>query len=327
MTKKLKELRDSIEKQFGAGSVMLLGDKDIPTIEVIETGIFSLDKVLGGGVPRGRMIEVYGPEGAGKTSLALYIAAAAQASKGIVGYIDAEHSLNLKLAKTLGVKTEELLLSQPDSAEQALEIAESMARSGDVSVIIIDSVAALVPQAEVDAEMSESQMGLQARLLGKACRKLTPVLAKSNTLLVLINQIRHKIGVFYGNPETTPGGNALRFYCSQRLEIRKGETLKEKDKVIGHNIKIKVVKNKIGNPFGAVEIPLLYGKGIDVILDLVDYAIKAGVIEKAGSWFSYGTIKLGQGKNAAVEMISNDEKLLAEITKKLSTAEIILTDD
>lgn len=327
MTKKLKELRDSIEKQFGEGSVMLLGDKDIPTIDLIETGIFSLDKALGGGFPLGRMVEIYGPESTGKTTLALYIAAAAHAKGGNVAFIDAEHSLNLKLAKVLGVKTDELLLSQPDSAEQALEIVEAYARSGDVNVIIVDSVAALVPQAEVDAEMGESQMGLQARLMSKFCRKITPVLAKSNTLLVLLNQVRHKIGVFYGNPEVTAGGNAIKFYASQRLEVRRGEQYKEKEKIIGHGIVVKVAKNKIGTPFAKTELPLIYGNGIDVVLDLVEFAIKTGVIEKAGSWFSYGTVKLGQGKNAAVETISNDEKLLAEITKKVTAAEVILTDD
>jgi len=318
-TKKLKELKEAIEKDFGKGSIMLLGDTDPPVTEVINTGIFSLDRALGiGGFPKGRMVEVFGPESTGKTTLALYVVAEAQRRGDVVAYVDAEHSLDLRLAKILGVKTEELLLSQPDSGEQGLEIVEKLARSGDVGVIVVDSVAALTPQAELEGNMGDSNMGVQARLMSQACRKLTGVVSKTNTTLIWINQVRMKIGVVFGNPETTTGGNALKFYCSLRLEVRRGEQLKEKDKVIGHNMIVKVVKNKLAPPFTKATFPLMYGRGVDVMGDIFDLATELGIVEKSGAWFKYNGEQLGQGRNAAVENVAENETLMNELIGKIN---------
>lgn len=318
MNKKLKELKEKAEKQFGKGSVMLLGDNEPPVVDVIPTGIYSLDRALGvGGVPKGRMVEIYGPESGGKTTLALYVVAEAQRRGDIVAFVDAEHSLDLKLAKILGVKTEELLISQPNCGEEALEMVEHLARSGDVGVIVVDSVAALTPKAEIEGHMGDSNMGVQARLMSQACRKLTSVLSKTNTLLIWINQIRMKIGVMFGNPETTTGGNALKFYCSQRLEVRKGVAVKEGTKILGHNMVVKIAKNKVAAPFIKTEFPLFYGRGVDTVGDIFDLAVQVDVITKAGAHYSYGDLKLGHGRNAAVDKLAEDEKLLDEIREKL----------
>jgi len=321
MDKRLKELKDKAEKQFGKGSVMVLGDTEPPVVDVIPTGIYSLDKALGvGGVPKGRMIEVFGPESGGKTTLALYVVAEAQRRGDIVAFVDAEHSLDLKLAKILGVKTEELLISQPDSGEEALEMVEHLARSGEVGVIVVDSVAALTPKAEIEGNMGDSNMGVQARLMSQACRKLTGVLHKTNTMLIWINQIRMKIGVMFGNPETTTGGNALKFYCSQRLEVRKGSPLKEGTNVLGHNVVVKVVKNKVAAPFVRTEFPLFYGRGVDTVGDIFDVAVNKNVITKAGAHYSYGDTKLGHGRNNAVDKLADNEEMLEEIREKLDEA-------
>lgn len=322
MNSKIKELKTKAEKQFGKGSIMLLGDNEPVDTDNIPTGIFSLDQALGiGGIPRGRMIEVYGPESTGKTTLALYVTAAFQDRGLIAAYVDAEHSLDLKLAKVLGVKTGELLVSQPDSGEQALQLVEHLASSGDVGVIVVDSVAALTPQAEIEGQMGDANIGLQARLMSQACRKLTSILNKTKTTVVWINQVRMKIGVMFGNPETTTGGNALKFYCSQRLEVRKGQAIKEKvndkEAQVGHHMVVKVVKNKLASPFAKVQFPLLYGHGVDRIGDIFDLAVIDGIIDKAGAWYSYGGEKLGQGRNNAVESVANSSKLVDEIEGKL----------
>jgi recombination protein RecA len=314
MKDKLKEIRANAEKQFGKGSIMLLGDSEIPQVEVIPSGIFSLDKALGiGGFPRGRMVEIYGPESTGKTTVALYVVAEAQRSGQAVAFVDAEHSLDLNLAKKLGVNTEELLVAQPDSGEQALEIVEHLTRTGEVGVIVVDSVAALTPKAELEGNMGDSNIGLQARLMSQACRKLTGLLSKSNTMIIWINQVRMKIGIAYGNPEVTTGGTALKFYSSLRLEVRKGTTIKDGEEVVGHNMNIKVVKNKLAPPFVKAEVPLLYGKGVDVVGDVVDLAVTKEIIKKAGPWFSFNGEKLGQGRDAAVEKIGSNKELLKTI--------------
>ncbi len=316
--KRLEELKVKAEKQFGQGSILLLGDDEPPVTGIIPSGIYSLDKALGvGGLPKGRMVEIYGPESGGKTTLALYIVAEAQRRGDIVAYIDAEYSLDLNLAKILGVKTEELLISQPDSGEDALEKVEYLARSGEVGVIVVDSVAALTPKAEVEGHMGDSNMGVHARLMSQACRKLCSVVSKTNTLLIWINQTRMKIGVMFGNPETTTGGNALKFYCSQRLEVRKGEAIKEKDKVIGHSMVVKVVKNKMAAPFIRTEFPLIYGKGFDLAGDIFDMAVQYEVVEKAGAHYKFNGKEVGHGRNAAIESLSTDENLLAKIMEKL----------
>jgi len=318
MNKKIKELKEAAEKQFGKGAVMLLGDTDIPVTDVIPTNIYSLDRAVGiKGFPKGRMVEVYGPESSGKTTLALIVAAEAQQRGEIVAYIDAEHSLDLNLARILGVKVEELLISQPDSGEQALELVEHYARSGDVGVIVVDSVAALTPTAEVQGDMGDSHMGLQARLMSQACRKLVAVLHKTNTMLIWINQIRSKIGVVFGNPETTPGGMALKFYSSLRLEVRSGERLKNGTTVIGHVIVVKVAKNKLAPPFARVEFPLIYGRGVDKVGDIFDFAVVKGVVEKAGAWYSFNGDRLGQGRDNSVEKLAENESLVAKIVEKL----------
>ena len=300
----------SIEKQFGKGSIMRLGDQaDRPDMEVISTGTLALDLALGvGGVPRGRVIEIYGPESSGKTTLALSILAQAQKTGGAVAFVDAEHAMDPVYAGKLGVKVDDLLVSQPDTGEQALEIVEVLIRSGALDVVVVDSVAALVPAAEIEGDMGDSHMGLQARLMSQALRKLTAAVAKSHTCLIFINQIRMKIGVMFGNPETTTGGNALKFYSSVRMDIRRIQALKSGEEVIGNRTKVKVVKNKVAPPFKIAEFDLYYGEGFSLESDLIDLGVKAEIVQKTGTWFSYGDIRLGQGKeNARQFLLANIE--------------------
>jgi len=315
--KTLKEIQSGVEKHFGRGSLILMGDA-VEDVDVIPTGIFSLDRALGiGGFPKGRMVEIFGPESTGKTSLALYVVAEAQKRGEVVAFIDAEHALDLNMARQLGVKVDEILLSQPDSAEQALEIVDHLVRTGDVGVIVVDSVAALTPKAELEGEMGDSHMGLQARLMSQCCRKITGFVSKSNTTLIWINQVRHKIGVFFGNPETTTGGNALKFYCSLRLRVAAGPKLTEKETVIGHTMRVKVVKNKLASPFTIAEFPLIYGRGVDILGDVFDSAVKAKLVNQAGSWYSYNDKKLGQGRTKAIEAVLS-EGLVDELKDKLN---------
>jgi recombination protein RecA len=290
-----------IERQFGKGAIMRLGtDALIPDIPVISTGSLALDIALGiGGVPRGRVVEIFGPEASGNTTLALHIVAEAQKKGGIAGFIDAEHALDVAYARKLGVKTDDLLISQPDTGEQALEIAEMLVRSGAIDVVVIDSVAALVPKAELEGEMGDAHMGLQARLMSQALRKLTATISKSNTCVVFINQIRMKIGVFMGNPETTTGGNALKFYSSVRLDIRRVGAIKDGQDVTGSRTRVKVVKNKLAPPFKEVEFDIMYGEGISREGDLLDLAVENGIVEKSGSWYSFNNERIGQGRENA----------------------------
>lgn len=308
-----------IEKQFGKGAVMRLGnDEVLPGVEAISTGSISLDLALGvGGVPRGRVIEVYGPESSGKTTLALHIVAEAQKSGGIAAFVDAEHALDITYARKLGVKTDDLLVSQPDTGEQALEIAETLVRSGAIDVLVVDSVAALVPKAEIEGEMGDSHMGLQARLMSQALRKLTGIISKSNCCVIFINQIRMKIGVMFGNPETTTGGNALKFYASVRLDIRKTATLKQGDQVIGSRTRVKVVKNKVAPPFKEAEFDILYGEGISRTGDVLDLAVDRGIVDKSGAWFSYNKERIGQGRENSRQFLKDNPAMLAEIEGKL----------
>jgi len=308
-----------IEKQFGKGAIMRLGtDEPLPDIAAIPTGALSLDLALGvGGVPRGRIIEIFGPESSGKTTLALHIVAEAQKSGGIAAFIDAEHALDIGYARKLGVKTDDLLVSQPDTGEQALEIADMLVRSAAIDVIVIDSVAALVPKAEIDGEMGDSHMGLQARLMSQALRKLTAIIAKSNCCVIFINQIRMKIGVMFGNPETTTGGNALKFYASVRLDIRKIASLKQGNDVIGSRTRVKVVKNKVAPPFREVEFDILYGEGISREGDILDLAVEKNIVDKSGAWFSYGKERIGQGREAARLFLKEHPETAAEIRQKI----------
>jgi recombination protein RecA len=308
-----------IEKQFGKGAIMRLGnDEVLPGVEAISTGSISLDMALGvGGVPRGRVVEIYGPESSGKTTLALHIVAEAMKQGGIAAFIDAEHALDIGYARKLGVKTDDLLVSQPDTGEQALEIAETLVRSGAIDVLVVDSVAALVPKAEIEGDMGDSHMGLQARLMSQALRKLTGIISKSNCCVIFINQIRMKIGVMFGNPETTTGGNALKFYASVRMDIRKIATLKQGDAVIGSRTKVKVVKNKVAPPFREVEFDILYGEGISRTGDVLDLAVDKAIIEKSGAWYSYGKERIGQGRENCRAYLTEHPELLAEIEGKL----------
>ena len=308
-----------IEKQFGRGAIMRLGnDEALPGVEAIPTGSISLDLALGvGGVPRGRVVEIYGPESSGKTTLALHIVAEAMKLGGIAAFIDAEHALDIGYARKLGVKTDDLLVSQPDTGEQALEIAETLVRSGGIDILVIDSVAALVPKAEIEGEMGDSHMGLQARLMSQALRKLTGIISKSNCCVIFINQIRMKLGVMFGNPETTTGGNALKFYASVRMDIRKIATLKQGDNVIGSRTRVKVVKNKVAPPFREVEFDILYGEGISRIGDMLDLAVEKSIIDKSGAWYSFNKERIGQGRENCRIFLAEHPEILAEIESKL----------
>ena len=317
--KALKMALDKIEKDYGKGSIMKLGDRPSVQVDCIPTGALALDIALGvGGVPRGRIIEIYGPESSGKTTLAQHIVAEAQKRGGIAAFIDAEHALDPEYARNLGVNVDELLISQPDTGEQALEIAEELVRSGAIDVIVIDSVAALVPKAEIEKAMDEQQMGLQARLMSKALRKLTAIVGKTNTTVIFINQLRQKIGVMYGNPETTTGGNALKYYASVRLDIRRFDSVKNKDgEDIGNRVRVKVAKNKVAPPFRTAEFDIVYGKGICAIGNILDVAVNMDIVKKAGAWFSYNDEKLGQGRDKSKEFLAENPELLKEIEQKV----------
>jgi recombination protein RecA len=314
--KALEAAISQIDQNFGKGSVMKLGQQQALDIESVSTGSLSLDLALGiGGLPKGRIIEVYGPESSGKTTLALQVLAEAQKKGGICAFIDAEHALDPIYAKKLGVKTSELLISQPDTGEQALEIADTLIKSGSISVIVIDSVAALTPKAELEGEMGDHHVGLQSRLMSQALRKITGSVSKSNTMVIFINQIRMKIGVMFGNPETTSGGNALKFYSSVRMDIRRIGAIKDKDEIIGNSTRVKIVKNKVAPPFKVVEFDLMYGKGISKTGELVDLGAKAGVVEKAGAWYAYKGEKIGQGRENAKTYLEQNPKVAEEIEK------------
>ena len=311
-----------IEKNFGKGSIMKMGEATKLNIEVIPTGVLSLDAALGvGGLPRGRVVEIYGPEGGGKTTVSLHVIAEAQKRGGTAAFIDAEHAMDPSYAKKLGVNIDNLLISQPDYGEQALEIAETLIRSGAIDVIVIDSVAALVPKAEIEGDMGDAVMGLQARLMSQALRKLTAVISKSKTVMIFINQLREKIGVMFGNPETTPGGRALKFYSSVRLDVRAAEKIKENDKIIGTRVKVKVVKNKVAPPFREGSFVLIHGVGLLREADIIDQGLNLGLIEKSGSWYNYGGEKLGQGFDGAITFLKENTKLAnkieGEIRKKI----------
>ena len=310
-----------IERQFGKGSIMRLGQKEFSAISSISTGSIGVDAALGvGGVPRGRIIEIFGPESSGKTTLSLHIIAEAQRVGGLAAFIDAEHALDAEYAKKLGVDIDNLLVSQPDSGEQALEIAEVLVRSGAIDVIVIDSVAALVPRAELEGEMGDSHVGLQARLMSQALRKLTGIVSKSKTSLVFINQLREKIGVMFGSPETTTGGRALKFYASVRLDIRRTNQIKEGEEVVGSRAKVKVVKNKCAAPFRQAEFDIMYGEGISKVGELIDLGLEHKIVEKSGSWFSYGDVRLGQGRENSKSFIRENPELEAEIEAKVRRA-------
>ncbi len=326
--KALEGAISQIEKAFGKGSIMKLGKKDNNSdIDVVSTGSLTLDIALGiFGLPKGRIIEIYGPESSGKTTLSLHVLAEAQKKGGTCVFIDAEHALDPSYAKKLGVKIDDLILSQPDSGEQALEIADTLVRSASVDVLVIDSVAALVPKAELEGDMGDSHIGLQARLMSHALRKLTSSISKSNTMVIFINQIRIKIGVMFGNPETTTGGNALKFYASVRLDIRKGAAIKHNDVVVGNTTVVKVVKNKMAPPFRVAEFDVMYGKGISREGEIVDLAVKSGIIEKAGSWFSYKTDKIGQGKENAKDFLLKNPKIMKEIEEQIIKNHTILDE-
>jgi len=318
--KALEAAISQIDENFGKGSVMKLGQKAAMNIEAISTGSLNLDLALGiGGLPKGRVIEIYGPESSGKTTLALQVIAEAQKTGGICGFIDAEHALDPVYAKKLGVKTEELLISQPDTGEQALEIADTLIKSGSISVLVIDSVAALTPRAELEGEMGDHHVGLQSRLMSQALRKLTGSIAQTNTMVIFINQIRMKIGVMFGNPETTSGGNALKFYSSVRLDIRRIGAIKDKEQIVGNSTRVKVVKNKVSPPFKVVEFDLMYGKGISKVGELIDLGAKSNVIEKAGAWYAYKGEKIGQGRENAKIYLEQNPKIAAEVEMAIRT--------
>lgn len=317
---KLKALglaMDQITKQFGDGSIMKLGEAHKVDVELIPSGSLSLDIALGGGYPKGRIIEIYGPESSGKTTLTLHAIAEIQKSGGTAAFIDAEHALDPAYAKRLGVDTDNLLVSQPDNGEQALEIAETLVRSNAVDLVVVDSVAALVPQAEIDGEMGDSHMGLQARLMSQALRKLTGIISKSKTTVIFINQIRMKIGVMFGNPETTTGGNALKFYASVRMDIRRTGQIKDGDDVKGNRTKVKIVKNKIAPPFRVAEFDIMYNEGISATGDVLDLAVEHEIVGKAGAWFDYADAKIGQGREATKQYLKAHPEILAEIDEKV----------
>ena len=318
---KLKALQltlDKIEKTYGKGSIMKLGDNAIENVEIISTGSIGLDVALGiGGLPKGRVIEIYGPESSGKTTLALHAIAESQKKGGIAAFIDAEHAFDRFYGQKLGVDIENLLVSQPDNGEQALEITENLIRSGAIDVIVIDSVAALTPKSEIEGEMGDSKMGLQARLMSQALRKLTSTISKTATCCIFINQLREKIGIMFGSPETTTGGNALKFYASVRLDIRKVNQIKEGENVVGNRVKVKVVKNKLAPPFRKAEFDIIYGEGISRIFEIIDLATELNVIKKSGSWFSYGETKLGQGRDAVKKVLQDNPELADELETKI----------
>jgi recombination protein RecA len=317
-SKDVNKLLKALQEKFGEGAVMKLGEVKHADVEVIPTGSFSLDLALGvGGLPRGRIVEIFGPEGGGKSTLALHVIAEAQKRGGKAAYIDAEHALDVDYAKKIGVKTDELLLSQPDSGEEALNILESLVRSEMIDVIVVDSVAALTPQAEIEGEMGSQFIGLQARLMSQALRKLTAITAKTKTLIIFINQLREKIGVMFGNPETTPGGRALKFYSSVRIDIRASAKIKKGEQIIGHRVNAKVVKNKVAAPFRTAEFDIIYGEGISYVGDLVNTAINNGVITKSGNTYSFENQKLGVGLEATKEAVKENKKLQEEIKKKI----------
>ena len=321
-TKKSKALElaiTQIDRQFGKGSIMRLGDDHVQGIDnSISTGCLSLDVALGvGGVPKGRIIEIYGPESSGKTTLALHIVAEAQKAGGFAAYIDAEHAVDPEYSKKLGVNTDDLLISQPDTGEQALEICETLVRSGALDVIVIDSVAALVPRAELEGDMGDAHVGLQARLMSQALRKLTGTVSRSNTTVIFINQIREKIGVMFGNPETTPGGRALKFYSSIRMEIRRITTLKDGNEMVGSRVRVKVVKNKVAPPFKQTEFDIMYGKGISSEGDILDLAVSGDIVEKTGAWYSFDDIKIGQGRENSKTFLNENSDILASVTEKV----------
>ena len=316
--KTLDQVLSDIEKQFGKGAVMKLGEREHQKIDTIPSGSISLDIALGiGGYPKGRIIEIFGPESSGKTTFALHAIAEAQKKGGRAAFIDAEHALDPVYASKLGVNINDLLLSQPDNGEQALEICEALVRSGAISIIVVDSVAALVPQAEIEGEMGDSHVGLQARLMSQALRKLSGIVNKTNTVVIFINQLREKVGIMFGNPEVTPGGRALKFYSSVRLEIRKGEQIKLGSEAIGNRTNIKVVKNKMAPPFKACSVDIIYGEGVSITGEIVDLGVEAGVLEKSGAWYSYNGDKIGQGKENVKEWLKNNPKSREEIEKKV----------
>ena len=321
---KLKALQltlDKIEKSYGKGTIMKLGDSAVVPVEAISTGSLTLDMALGtGGLPRGRVVEIYGPESSGKTTLAIHAIAEAQKAGGIAAFIDAENAFDSSYAKKLGVDIENLLVSQPDNGEQALEIAENLIRSGAIDIIVIDSVAALTPKAEIEGEMGDSKVGLQARLMSQALRKLTGTINKTGCCCIFINQLREKIGVMFGNPETTTGGNALKFYSSVRLDIRRISQIKEGDSVVGNRTRVKVVKNKLAPPFRQAEFDIIYGQGISKVGEIVDLAVDHNIVKKSGSWFSYGDTKLGQGRDAVKQLLLDNPELSEEIETKIREA-------
>ncbi|MBN9294223.1 MAG: recombinase RecA [Flavobacteriia bacterium] len=321
---KLKALQltmEKLDKTYGKGTIMRLGDSPIEEMEVIPSGSLTLDLALGvGGYPKGRIIEIYGPESSGKTTLAIHAIAECQKQGGIAAIIDAEHAFDQFYAQKLGVNIKDLLISQPDNGEQALEIADNIIRSGAVDLVIVDSVAALTPKAEIEGEMGDSQMGLQARLMSKALRKLTGSISKAKCTCIFINQLRDKIGVMFGNPETTTGGNALKFYSSIRIDIRRASQIKEGEDVIGNNIKVKVVKNKVAPPFKKAEFDIMYGEGISKVGEIIDLAVELNIVKKSGSWFSYGETKLGQGRDAVKQLIADNRELMAELEQKIKDA-------
>ena len=320
-TDKLKALKltiDKIDKDFGKGSVMMMGEKSTGPMEVVSTGSIGLDSALGvGGVPKGRVIEIYGPESSGKTTIATHIIAEAQKKGGICAIIDAEHAFDSSYAQKLGVDVDNLLISQPNYGEQALEIADRLILSGALDVVVVDSVAALVPKGELEGEMGDSKMGLQARLMSQALRKLTATISKTNTVCIFINQLREKIGVMFGNPETTTGGNALKFYASVRLDIRRIAQIKDGDEAVGNRVKVKVVKNKVAPPFRNAEFDIIFGEGISKVGEIIDMGVELGIVQKSGSWFSYDSNKLGQGRDAVKRLLHDNPELASEIEIKI----------
>lgn len=316
--KALKQTIERLEKTYGKGVVMKMDDKNRVPVEVISTGSFSLDLALGvGGFPKGRIIEIYGPESSGKTTIALHTIAQAQKKGGICAFVDAEHAFDKFYAEKLGIDTSSLLISQPDDGEQALEIADNLIRSGAIDVLVVDSVAALVPRAEIEGDMGDSKMGLQARLMSQALRKLTGTINKTGCVCIFINQLREKIGVMFGNPETTTGGNALKFYASIRLDIRRIGQIKDGDEIVGNRTKVKVAKNKVAPPFRVVEFDIMYGKGISRVGEVLDMAVDTNIVQKSGSWYSYEGTKLGQGRDAVKELLEDNDGMVAEIEQKI----------